>query len=702
MNQWKIRRMLFIYTGSACFLILIALGIRLYFFEPAKICQGSDCPALAQNDPSFVREWAYALPIGKDVYNIAVMFVSHDAPGFVTDVNFRFSLYSAKGEKVKVFGHPFSILSGQENILLIPNITIAREEPVRIDVTYKKENVQWRQISQRQKGLQFETQTIESVPTTRIHTNVFNTTTNPITNITPYVIAHSGNGSVVGVNSTYIDYLGRDSKKEISFVWPEKIRVRKEVCVEPMQTFVVLIGDDKQSKQYILPPEKKENTSTEKNPINICTSSGGEWLSFQSECEFQSIGDMQGYCTQVGGIADSCSSACRNNPFSETCTQQCVPVCSVNTQKTAIKKKTSTSMIAEKKESVFSDLLSEKTVVGLCKEYKGEWSSIYSECKAFSSENSKNSYCEKVNGRDASSAILCRNNPFTLSQCVEDIEQACVVDWLRQEKTETLVQEKKQSDILKKNIIAQVEILVGDNILTRTSVYTNKTIEYDVAVSKTELTRHKHTLSQEDHMSLFHLIQTSNILNTKESNKESEVKTLPCDIKNETKAKVFFRIDEEQKSFILCEKYGDAEIVKKIDPILSVLQKFITIYMEETPKSNTIQITLPIPITAEKINYLKNNLEKYNDTLIFFVFKKIPSLADMRILRSLHSKSYTVHIATTPNKSTNNERKLISGFFAQTYSKEVTPDFIIPFQNRESRGCFVEPKTTSYLFSQEL
>jgi hypothetical protein len=59
------------------------------------------------------------------------------------------------------------------------------------------------------------------------------------------------------------------------------------------------------------------------NLEGACLAADRNWIADAKECE----GMAKSECLELGGVFDSCASACRNNPEAEICTQQCVQVC---------------------------------------------------------------------------------------------------------------------------------------------------------------------------------------------------------------------------------------------------------------------------------------------------------------------------------------------------------------------------------------
>ncbi len=66
------------------------------------------------------------------------------------------------------------------------------------------------------------------------------------------------------------------------------------------------------------------NLLTKQSVDKICTSNNGQWFEEFSECEYIS----EELCSNMGGVFNECSSACRHTE-SQICTMQCVPVCSL-------------------------------------------------------------------------------------------------------------------------------------------------------------------------------------------------------------------------------------------------------------------------------------------------------------------------------------------------------------------------------------
>ena len=58
---------------------------------------------------------------------------------------------------------------------------------------------------------------------------------------------------------------------------------------------------------------------------NACESVGGTWDEVNGEC----LGVDANMCQEIGGTFNECASACRNDPYAEVCTMQCVQVCEV-------------------------------------------------------------------------------------------------------------------------------------------------------------------------------------------------------------------------------------------------------------------------------------------------------------------------------------------------------------------------------------
>lgn len=67
-----------------------------------------------------------------------------------------------------------------------------------------------------------------------------------------------------------------------------------------------------------------------------CQANNGTWLANYQECEYVS----EDWCQQVGGLFDSCTSACRHDPKAQSCTMQCVPVCSFSFELSELEAKT--------------------------------------------------------------------------------------------------------------------------------------------------------------------------------------------------------------------------------------------------------------------------------------------------------------------------------------------------------------------------
>ena len=56
---------------------------------------------------------------------------------------------------------------------------------------------------------------------------------------------------------------------------------------------------------------------------SACEAVGGQWDNANSEC----LGIEANACQEIGGEFNECASACRNDPYAEVCTMQCVQVC---------------------------------------------------------------------------------------------------------------------------------------------------------------------------------------------------------------------------------------------------------------------------------------------------------------------------------------------------------------------------------------
>ncbi len=56
---------------------------------------------------------------------------------------------------------------------------------------------------------------------------------------------------------------------------------------------------------------------------NPCMAMGGQWDGINGEC----LGVSANVCQEIGGDWNECASACRNDPYAEVCTMQCVQVC---------------------------------------------------------------------------------------------------------------------------------------------------------------------------------------------------------------------------------------------------------------------------------------------------------------------------------------------------------------------------------------
>lgn len=92
--------------------------------------------------------------------------------------------------------------------------------------------------------------------------------------------------------------------------------MKKVVLFLVFSLFLAACGSSDSDKA----PEGADSAELEQ----ACLAEGGIFIAGHNECEDIS----EDACTELGGVYDSCASACRHEPAETICTAQCVLVCS--------------------------------------------------------------------------------------------------------------------------------------------------------------------------------------------------------------------------------------------------------------------------------------------------------------------------------------------------------------------------------------
>lgn len=158
----------------------------------------------------------------------------------------------------------------------------------------------------------------------------------------------------------------------------------------------------------------REPSSTQE----ICIFNGGNWLELHKECEFIN----KTTCDKMSGTFFECESACRNNPDTQICTKQCVPVCKlnliINDFDSCVKAGNPTTRnIPAHCIHNNQTFVQELDTKEMCNLFNGKWLSDYNECEGISQDQ-----CKATNGTFYECESACRNDPnaeFCTLQCVQ-------------------------------------------------------------------------------------------------------------------------------------------------------------------------------------------------------------------------------------------------------------------------------------------
>jgi hypothetical protein len=238
MNEWSQRRKRIILSFIFGTLILL-VGLPLFFFfyrtptcsdnrkngDETGIDCGGGCSKLCQADnlPIILKGDAQVVKVASTTYAVVIQAENPNVNSDILRAQYEFKLYDASSSV------PIKLINGETYVPKAGKFAVfegpfdfGETIPVRATFEWKDKSLTWNRNITSLPSLAVEDEFLtneQSEP--RLAAELYNSSSNRISNIELTAIISDAQGNTVGVSKTFVERVEKDQRESIIFTWPQ-------------------------------------------------------------------------------------------------------------------------------------------------------------------------------------------------------------------------------------------------------------------------------------------------------------------------------------------------------------------------------------------------------------------------------------------------------------------------------------------------
>ena len=188
--------------------------------EELDVDCGGPCVNVCQSEISSITTlWTRVFKVREGVYDVAAYIENPSSFGLV-QAPYHIKIYDADNVPVKDIEGSVYLNPNERVLIFEPEVNVGFRVPNRAFLTFE-EDLDWLRLDiPRAPILTITNQKIEDSPVFTLRANVTNNSFFQVDGIELNALLYGNDGNVIGISRTFINYLGNDETKEVSFTWP--------------------------------------------------------------------------------------------------------------------------------------------------------------------------------------------------------------------------------------------------------------------------------------------------------------------------------------------------------------------------------------------------------------------------------------------------------------------------------------------------
>jgi len=269
MISWSRKRQIIYFLSVVGFLILIsAYPLFSLLYEPPTCIDGKqnqdelgvDCGGSCDLLCNFqVTElsvlWSDAFHVEGDVYDLVAFIENKNPDAGITYLYYTIKAYDRFGE-VSLERKGVTYANALEEFVLFEPDAKFPEKPARVDVEFNE--LKWqRTIPNREQVTVKDKRLIDHDISPKLIATLENNSPDVKRDIEAIALVYDELGKVVAVSSTYLNTLGKNTKEEVFFTWPNPISVKGKigVCTAPVDAMLIIDRSGSMDDDNVNPPQ---------------------------------------------------------------------------------------------------------------------------------------------------------------------------------------------------------------------------------------------------------------------------------------------------------------------------------------------------------------------------------------------------------------------------------------------------------------
>ncbi|MEK7621717.1 MAG: hypothetical protein AAB415_00910 [Patescibacteria group bacterium] len=232
MASWSTRRQLTYFFGFFVVLILMA-SLAAFYFWPRATCDdgrrnqdelgtdcGGGCLAVCPNEAIPIRAaWARVLPLGAEAYDLAAFVSNPNVDLRAVRLPYEIKFVDDKNVLINGVRGEVSLWPGEALPIFAPDINVGRRVPARAYLELTG-SARFERSTSTSPAITVTEDNFTATPAPLLNARLTNNSLKPVAQIEVAVLLSDAEHNAFAVNSTFVEQLGPNETKEISFNWP--------------------------------------------------------------------------------------------------------------------------------------------------------------------------------------------------------------------------------------------------------------------------------------------------------------------------------------------------------------------------------------------------------------------------------------------------------------------------------------------------
>ena len=232
MASWSASRQLIYFFGFFAVLI-VGVSLAAAIFWPRATCDdgrrnqselgpdcGGVCLAVCPNEAIVAdARWARVLSLGAGAYDLAAMITNPNPDLWATRLPYEIKFVDQENALINSVRGEVSLWPGEDFPIFIPNINVGRRVPARAYLELPGAP-RWERSTSSPPTLTVTNDNFTASPAPILTARLTNHSPAPVTQIEVRVLLSDVEHNAFAAHGTFVERLGPDETKDISFTWP--------------------------------------------------------------------------------------------------------------------------------------------------------------------------------------------------------------------------------------------------------------------------------------------------------------------------------------------------------------------------------------------------------------------------------------------------------------------------------------------------